>query len=199
ETQLTAARARLKVATDNMAAAQTRLNVASRAGSTVLGMLGGPAGIAMMAAGALSYFAFSARSAERDSEDLENRVLTLLGKFEQLNQAELGKAIDEQKNKVKELREEYLKVSSAPAPDQSLWQKVTETNSEMRERQIAEAKEAAKQVTEVQSELSKAEGQLSELQEKLTLSKNRLSSSGSNKPDDEVDTKAAESANRMLA
>ncbi len=201
ETQLTAARARLKVATDNMAAAQTRLNVASRAGSTVLGMLGGPAGIAMMAAGALSYFAFSARSAERDSEDLENRVLTLLGKFEQLNQAELGKAIDEQKNKVKELREEYLKVSSAPAPDQSLWQKVTETNSEMRERQIAEAKEAAKQVTEVQSELSKAEGHLSELQEKLTLSKNRLNSSGSGKPDSDTpeDDKLLESANRMLA
>nr|WP_245398160.1 tape measure protein [Vibrio alginolyticus] len=199
EKRLAASRAQLTATTNSLSAAQARLNIVARAGAGVMGLLGGPAGVAMMAAGALSYFAFSARSAERDSEDLENRVLALLGKFEQLNQAELGKAIDEQKNKVKELREEYLKVSSAPAPDQSLWEKVTETNSEMRERQIAEAKEAAKQVTEVQSELSKAEGHLSELQEKLTLSKKRLNTSGSDKPEDEVDNKAVESANKMLA
>nr|WP_249114066.1 tape measure protein [Vibrio parahaemolyticus] len=86
ETQLTAARARLKVATDNMVAAQTRLNTVARAGAGVMGLLGGPVGVAMMAAGAIGYFATKAYAAQDPTKGLEEDVNRLVTEFKSLNQ-----------------------------------------------------------------------------------------------------------------
>lgn len=68
---------------------------------------------------------------------------------------------------VAKLRDEYTKIALAPAPGQTLWQRLTENNGEMRERQIQEARETASLATSVQRELSEAENNLSELQKKL--------------------------------
>ncbi|MFA4743191.1 hypothetical protein, partial [Vibrio vulnificus] len=164
---LAAAEAREKVVKDALVASQARLNVTMRAGTALMGALGGPAGIAVMAASALGYYALSAKGAEQDTERLKEQVNALLGKMNAVEASQLEKAITEQAKMVAKLREEYAKIALAPAPGQTLWQRLTENNGEMRERQIQEARETASLVTSVQRELSEAEQNLSELQQKL--------------------------------
>ncbi|WP_243033014.1 tape measure protein [Vibrio cincinnatiensis] len=200
EGALTAAQARRAVLTDTLTAAQARLNVVSRAGSALMATLGGPAGIAMMAAGALSYFAISAKDAQKDTKGLKDEVNALLGRMGELQAARIESAIEKQKKRITELRTEYAKVALAPSPGRSLWQSLTESNSEMRERQIKEAKETASQVTAVQLELSQAEQDLSALEQKLAQSKKQQdgsSSLGAEPPDGEE--KALKSGEKMLA
>ncbi|KYN89489.1 hypothetical protein ATY35_11085 [Vibrio cidicii] len=164
---LAAAEAREKVVKDALVASQARLNVTMRAGTALMGALGGPAGIAVMAASALGYYALSAKGAEQDTERLKDQVNALLGKMNAVEASQLEKAITEQTKMVTKLRDEYTKIALAPAPGQTLWQRLTENNGEMRERQIQEARETASLVTSVQRELSEAENNLSELQQKL--------------------------------
>lgn len=164
---LAAAEAREKVVKDALVASQARLNVTMRAGTALMGALGGPAGIAVMAASALGYYALSAKGAEQDTERLKDQVNALLGKMNAVEASQLEKAITEQTKMVAKLRDEYTKIALAPAPGQTLWQRLTENNGEMRERQIQEARETASLVTSVQRELSEAENNLSELQQKL--------------------------------
>ncbi|MGF1775904.1 tape measure protein [Vibrio nomapromontoriensis] len=85
EAQLTALKTKHTAATNTLAAAQSRLNVVSRAGAGLMAALGGPAGIAFMAAGALSYFALSAETAKDATEKLKGEVLNLTEEFEGLN------------------------------------------------------------------------------------------------------------------
>ncbi|MCU8208018.1 tape measure protein, partial [Vibrio vulnificus] len=164
---LAAAEAREKVVKDALVASQARLNVTMRAGTALMGALGGPAGIAVMAASALGYYALSAKGAEQDTERLKEQVNALLGKMNAVEASQLEKAITEQTKMVAKLRGEYAKIALTPAPGQTLWQQLTENNGEMRERQIQEARETASLVTSVQRELSEAEQNLSELQQKL--------------------------------
>ncbi|CAM4040953.1 Phage-related minor tail protein [Vibrio vulnificus] len=164
---LAAAEAREKVVKDALVASQARLNVTMRAGTALMGVLGGPAGIAVMAASALGYYALSAKGAEQDTERLKEQVNALLGKMNAVEASQLEKAITEQTKMVAKLRGEYAKIALTPAPGQTLWQRLTENNGEMRERQIQEARETASLVTSVQRELSEAEQNLSELQQKL--------------------------------
>ncbi|SHO58801.1 tape measure protein [Vibrio quintilis] len=200
ETSLAAAQARRKVLTDTLTASQTRLNLVMRAGSGVMSALGGPVGVAMMAASALSYFAMSARSAKTDTGDLEERVDLLLGRMDKLKDKELSSAIDAQTSKVAELRREYQKIAYAPAPERSLWQKMTETNSEMRARQIRESKEAANAVYDVAGKLSKAESSLTALQNKLQELRETKSVTPKTTHDDGTDTqKKADAAKKLLA
>lgn len=200
EKALANARVQLAAQTGMLAAAQARLNVVARAGSALMATLGGPAGIAMMAAGALSYFAISANDAQKDTKGLKDEVNALLGRMGELQAARIESAIEKQKKRIAELRTEYAKVALAPSPGRSLWQSLTESNSEMRERQIKEAKETASQVTAVQLELSQAEQDLSALEQKLAQSKKQQdgsSSSGVEPPDGEE--KALKSGEKMLA
>lgn len=82
---LAAAEAREKVVKDAIAASQARLNVTMRAGSVLMGALGGPLGIAMMAAGALSYFALSSGEAADSTEKMKDEVSKLVDEYKSLN------------------------------------------------------------------------------------------------------------------
>ncbi len=86
ETTLSALRAREAAATDTLTAAQTRLNIVSRASTAVMGVLGGPAGIIMAAVGALSYFAFQAGQAETATSDLQGELNDLVKEFNSVNE-----------------------------------------------------------------------------------------------------------------
>lgn len=86
---LAAAEAREKVVKDALAASQARLNVTMRAGSVLMGALGGPLGIAMMAAGAIGYFALTSDQAKDSSEGLKDELSKLISEYKELN--EVGK------------------------------------------------------------------------------------------------------------
>lgn len=82
---LAAAEAREKVVKDALAASQARLNVTMRAGTMLMGALGGPLGIAMIAAGALSYFALSSSEAADSTEKMKDEVSKLVDEYKSLN------------------------------------------------------------------------------------------------------------------
>lgn len=84
EASLAAAQTRRTTLTNTLTAAQARLNVVMRAGSSVMALLGGPVGIAMMAAGALSYFALQSKDAEENSRDLKGELNSLVKEFNEL-------------------------------------------------------------------------------------------------------------------
>ncbi|HBC3428461.1 TPA: tape measure protein [Vibrio parahaemolyticus] len=86
---LAAAEAREKVVKDALAASQARLNVTMRAGTMLMGALGGPLGIAMIAAGAIGYFALASDQAKDSGEDLKDELSKLISEYKELN--EVGK------------------------------------------------------------------------------------------------------------
>ncbi|CCN69790.1 tape measure protein [Vibrio nigripulchritudo] len=86
ESTLTAKRSQLTATTHALTTAQSRLNVVARAGAGAMGLLGGPLGVAMMAAGALAYFAKEAYDAQNPAKNLKEDVNSLVGEFQSLNQ-----------------------------------------------------------------------------------------------------------------
>jgi hypothetical protein len=85
--QLAEARMAEKAATDQVAAAQTRLAAAR---GTVMGFLGGPAGLAALAAGvAIAFFTLRDNTADLEKRlgDLADPMDKLIGRFEKLNRA----------------------------------------------------------------------------------------------------------------
>lgn len=177
EAQLTAARRSLVTTTSALAAAQSRLNIASRAGSALLGVLGGPAGIAMMAAGAIGYFALSSSDAAEETDNFSDRIDTLLGKMDKLQQRELSKALEEANTKL------------------SLTQARIETLS--KQRGTKDIDERLKQLETLRNEEESYSQAVIELEDKLYEIRNRPL----DKPDSETpeDDKLLESANKMLA
>ncbi|WP_087022398.1 hypothetical protein [Thaumasiovibrio subtropicus] len=197
EKALAIARAQLTAATTTLTTAQARLNVVARAGTGVLAMLGGPLGIAMMAAGALAYFGMQADSAKLDTEQLKHEVDGLLGRMQALEATRLNGVIEKQKTLVAELRGEYRKLAFSPAASpQSLWQRLFESNSEMRERQIREARESAEAVSAIQKQLMQAEADLSALEARLAGSQSPSEPTGISSSANSEQTAAAE---RQLA
>ena len=177
ESQLTAARQRLVTTTGALAAAQSRLNIASRAGSALLGILGGPAGIAMMAAGAIGYFALSSSDAAEETDNFSDRIDTLLGKMDKLQARELSKALEEANSKL------------------SLTQARIETLS--KQRGTKDIDERLKQLETLRNEEQSYSQAVIELEDKLYEIRNRPL----DKPDSDTpqDDKLLESANKMLA
>ncbi|EGR1143218.1 hypothetical protein EC562_10205 [Vibrio parahaemolyticus] len=177
ESQLTAARQRLVTTTGALAAAQSRLNIASRAGSALLGILGGPAGIAMMAAGAIGYFALSSSDAAEETDNFSERIDTLLGKMDKLQARELSKALEEANSKL------------------SLTQARIETLS--KQRGTKDIDERLKQLETLRNEEQSYSQAVIELEEKLYEIRTRpLDTPDSDAPEDD---KLLESANKMLA
>ncbi|MBE4620988.1 tape measure protein [Vibrio navarrensis] len=92
---LAAAEAREKVLKDALAASQARLNVVMRAGAGTMALLGGPAGVAMMAAGAISYFALTSSDAKTKTDSFSESIESLLGQMSKLEEQRLTKGLEE--------------------------------------------------------------------------------------------------------
>ncbi|MDA0126519.1 tape measure protein [Vibrio sp. MarTm2] len=92
---LAAAEAREKVVKDALAASQARLNVVMRAGTGLMALLGGPAGVAMMAAGAIGYFALTSSDAKTKTDSFSESIESLLGQMSKLEEQRLAKGLEE--------------------------------------------------------------------------------------------------------
>lgn len=177
ESQLTAARQRLVTTTGALAAAQSRLNVASRAGSALLGILGGPAGIAMMAAGAIGYFALSNSDAADETGRFSESIESLLGQMDKLEAKRLNQGMAERMAKLTEVQ---LKIETLN--NQRGTNKIEQRN---------------KQLAELRSEESQLRKEIISLEEELDEIRTRPLDKPD--PEDLQDEKVTESANKMLA
>lgn len=101
EKALTAARIQLATQTEILTVAQTQFNVAARAGSALMAVLGGPAGIAMMAAGAIGYFALTSSDAKTKTDSFSESIESLLGRMSELEEQRLTKGLEERLNALK--------------------------------------------------------------------------------------------------
>ncbi|HBC3886878.1 TPA: tape measure protein [Vibrio parahaemolyticus] len=177
ESQLTAARQRLVTTTGALAAAQSRLNVASRAGSALLGILGGPAGIAVMAAGAIGYFALSNSDAADETVRFSESIESLLGQMDKLEAKRLNQGMAE---RMARLTEVQLKIETLN--NQRGTNKIEQRN---------------KQLAVLRSEESQLRKEIISLEEELDEIRTRPLDKPD--PEDLQDEKVTESANKMLA
>lgn len=177
ENALAAARARQTAATQALTAAQTQLNVVARAGSALLGILGGPAGIAMMAAGAIGYFALSNSDAADETGRFSESIESLLGQMDKLEAKRLNQGMAERMAKLTEVQ---LKIETLN--NQRGTNKIEQRN---------------KQLAELRSEESQLRKEIISLEEELDEIRTRPLDKPD--PEDLQDEKVTESANKMLA
>ena len=194
ETQLTAARARLKVATDSMVAAQTRLNAVARAGAGVMGLLGGPVGVAMMAAGAIGYFATKAYAAQDPTKGLEEDVNRLVTEFKSLNQEgrkvlfhNLGVEASKARTALLDTKTEIQKVK------QELEATSSPSMSALKQTELSKLEKKAKGLAAVVDKTNKQFKSLLETSASWQQPKDEKAD------DTPVNTEAEDSANKMLA
>ncbi|EKN3726806.1 TPA: tape measure protein [Yersinia enterocolitica] len=115
-----AAASRAEVAaTDALAAAQGRLNIASGLASKALGLVGGPVGAAMLAAGAIYYFYEKSEQAKRSATELAGGVGGLIDKMREMGNVQLAAEIGKLNNSLPAL-------SSVVADAQKNYDKATE-------------------------------------------------------------------------
>lgn len=160
-------------AKQRLAAANRTLSVSSRAIATAgglargaLGLLGGPGGIAVMAATALGTYALSADTAADKSKDLAYQVDAVLGKMNQLSVKQVDDLIDKQMQEVADLRQSYLKIAASPAPDIPLYKQLFKSRGTLREEQIKATHESAAASAQVAGNLTDAESRLKQLEDK---------------------------------
>ncbi|HFO2534950.1 TPA: tape measure protein [Yersinia enterocolitica] len=106
-------------ATDALTEAQKRLNVASGLASKALGLIGGPVGAAMLAAGAVYYFYEKSEQAKRSATELAGGVGGLIDKMREMGNVQLAAEIGKLNNSLPAL-------SSVVADAQKNYDKATE-------------------------------------------------------------------------
>ncbi|QAX77690.1 phage tail tape measure protein [Yersinia hibernica] len=106
-------------ATDALSEAQKRLNVASGLASKALGLIGGPVGAAMLAAGAVYYFYEKSEQAKRSATELAGGVGGLIDKMREMGNVQLAAEIGKLNNSLPAL-------SSVVADAQKNYDKATE-------------------------------------------------------------------------
>ncbi|MDF4919630.1 tape measure protein [Vibrio parahaemolyticus] len=176
---LAAAEAREKVVKDALAASQARLNVVMRAGTGLMALLGGPAGIAMMAAGAVGYFALTSNDAKDKTEGFTESIESLLGMMDKLEEKRLEKGLAERLEAVSEVE---LKIETLS--------KRKGTN---------DIKKRLAELAELREEEQKLKQEVIALEDKLYEVRNRpvKKVSGSEDPTEEQE-KALKAGERML-
>ncbi|HFV9205767.1 TPA: tape measure protein [Yersinia enterocolitica] len=106
-------------ATDALTEAQKRLNVASGLASKALGLIGGPVGAAMLAAGAVYYFYEKSEQSKRSATELAGGVGGLIDKMREMGNVQLAAEIGKLNNSLPAL-------SSVVADAQKNYDKATE-------------------------------------------------------------------------
>lgn len=101
EARLTAARQALTVATGTATLATRTLNAA-------LSLAGGPAGLVMMGAAALAYWALTADNATQPTDDLSSKVDSLVGSYQKLTDLERQSKVRVLGTEMKVLRDELI-------------------------------------------------------------------------------------------
>ncbi|QPB42230.1 phage tail tape measure protein [Rodentibacter haemolyticus] len=94
------------VAMQRLSAAKQAASIGGRALSGAMGLLGGPAGVITIAAGALFYFHQQAKEARANALDLEAANNRLAASYEDLTAAAIGQKIAEHTEQIKKQREQ---------------------------------------------------------------------------------------------
>ncbi|WP_421545821.1 tape measure protein [Morganella morganii] len=160
-------------ATNSLAAAQSRLNVASGLASKALSLIGGPVGAAMLAGAAVYYFFQKAEEAKRSAHEFAESLNELRGSMERMSRAELAGKIADAKDKVdaltdaqRDAEEEVnnLKTAYKAYSDGVLHLGSTQDKLETISRKLAKAEE---NLERVQNDRSKTVNFISAAQAKL--------------------------------
>lgn len=160
-------------ATNNLAAAQSRLNVASGLASKALSLIGGPVGAAMLAGAAVYYFFQKAEEAKRSAHEFADSLNELRSSMDKMSRAELAGKIADAKDKVdaltdaqREAEEEVKNLkTSYKAYSDGVWHfGSTQEKLETISRKLAKAEE---NLERVQNDRSKTVNFISAAQAKL--------------------------------
>ncbi|HHN8405031.1 TPA: tape measure protein [Morganella morganii] len=160
-------------ATNSLAAAQSRLNVASGLASKALSLIGGPVGAAMLAGAAVYYFFQKAEEAKRSAHEFADSLNELRSSMDKMSRAELAGKIADAKDKVdaltdaqREAEEEVKNLkTSYKAYSDGVWHfGSTQEKLETISRKLAKAEE---NLERVQNDRSKTVNFISAAQAKL--------------------------------
>lgn len=161
-------------ATNSLAAAQSRLNVASGLASKALSLIGGPVGAAMLAGAAVYYFFQKAEEAKRSAHEFADSLNDLRSSMDKMSRAELAGKIADAKDKVdsltdaqREAEEEVKNLkTSYKAYSDGVWHLgSTQEKLETISRKLAKAEE---NLERVQNDRSKTVNFISAAQAKLS-------------------------------
>ncbi|KMK11025.1 hypothetical protein ABW06_23335 [Pluralibacter gergoviae] len=187
EQRLSAARIAAAGAVDNYnralaanRAAQSALSGGAGLASKALGLVGGPAGAAMLAASAILYFSQRAKEARDDANNLADSVNELSGKFQTMSHTELAASIAKMSQTLPELSDAVAdaqkEFDSATAAVQRQQREIDNwgTNT-TRGRQAAEALGGAQDSLAVATlDLERAQNRLSQTQNAIEMGRATL-------------------------
>lgn len=179
ETQLAAARARLTTVTAAATAAQASFNAVAATGSSVMALLGGPLGIAMMAAGAIGYFALANTDASKETGRFSESIESLLGQMDKLELKRLNQGLGE---RLSDLNKVELQIETLS--------KQRGTNS---------FAERSRQLEALRKEEAQLRKEVVSLEDEIYLIQSGAKSSNNTKPEDLSNPSVDDEANKMLA
>ncbi|HIE0659303.1 TPA: tape measure protein [Providencia rettgeri] len=182
-----AAKLALVQANNAVAASQERINAASAIGARAVGILksamalvGGPAGVAMLAGGALLYYWQQAETAKQKSLDFADSIESLTNRMKELsdvalmgNVAEASNSIDAQREAIEKLQGELQTLNDNyqwTIKNTADWQ----NKSESLEKQQREIAIKTKEIDEAQSKLARTIKYVSDATGELTTRNKEL-------------------------
>ena len=161
--QAVVAEARLTAAKQAHTIATQQATFATRAFNAATALVGGPAGIALMAASGIAYFAWSANQAKFDISDLDSEVDQLLGRMDKIKARKLDLGIEKQKKHIAEMTAEYNRLAYAPAEQLSIVQQLFTSEEQLRESQRKNNREKAAQLALLSTKIDQAKADLEAL------------------------------------
>lgn len=176
----TAAQISNAAAAYRVAAAQGAMGAAANIARGAMALIGGPAGVATLAAAAIFYFYQHAQQAKQEANDLADSVNGLVGKFKEMSATEVGASIAR-------MRESLVSLSDSVDDAQKTYDKATYRVSDLRKeidnwgkgttrgRQAADALSSALDDQYIAADaLEKAQKRLSQTQSAITLGQAQL-------------------------
>ncbi|MGF6562749.1 tape measure protein [Erwinia aphidicola] len=164
----------------NAATAQGALAAASSGLRGAMALVGGPAGVATLAASAIFYFFQRAQQAKQEANDLADSINGLVAKFKEMSATEVGASIAR-------MRESLVSLSDSVDDAQKTYDKATYRVNDLRKeidnwgkgttrgRQAADALSSAMDDQYIAAEaLEKAQKRLSQTQSAITLGQAQL-------------------------
>lgn len=176
----TAAQISNAAAAYRVAAAQGAMGAAANIARGAMALIGGPAGVATLAASAIFYFYQRAQQAKQEANDLADSVNGLVAKFKEMSATEVGASIAR-------MRESLVSLSDSVDDAQKTYDKATYRVSDLRKeidnwgkgttrgRQAADALSSALDDQYIAADaLEKAQKRLSQTQSAITLGQAQL-------------------------
>ena len=176
----TAAQISNAAAAYRVAAAQGAMGAAANIARGAMALIGGPAGVATLAAAAIFYFYQRAQQAKQEANDLADSVNGLVGKFKEMSATEVGASIAR-------MRESLVSLSDSVDDAQKAYDKATYRVSDLRKeidnwgkgttrgRQAADALSSAMDDQYIAADaLEKAHKRLSQTQSAINLGQAQL-------------------------